>query len=127
MSVSNSFQVSGWAIEGNQHIFAELVSWFQKEKLVPIGDPTGETTMFSFPGSFEASGASGALVISPIAKPGVGGTLVYFSVKDCAQEESRVTKFGGQVIRPKFSIGEFGYVSICQDTEGNFFGLNSME
>ena len=29
--------------------------------------------------------------------------------------------------RPKFSIGEFGWVTLCEDTEGNLFGLSSMK
>lgn len=33
---------------------------------------------------------------------------------------------GGKVVRSKFSIGEFGWVPLCEDTEGNVFGLSSM-
>ncbi len=94
--------------------------------LEPIGDPTGETQMMSFPTDMSAYGAGGALSKSPHAGPGVGGTLVYFSTDDCTAEEARVSAAGGQVVRPKFSIGAFGFVSLCQDTEGNLFGLSSM-
>jgi hypothetical protein len=90
-------------------------------------DPTGETKMMSFPGDMKAYGASGALVKSAYSSPGIGGTMAYFSVENCAVEESRVAAAGGQIIRSKFSIGEFGYVTLCQDTEGNRFGLNSMK
>ncbi len=61
------------------------------------------------------------------ARPGAGGTLVYFSVEDCAKEESRIVAAGGKVVRPKFSIGEFGWVTLCEDTEGNLFGLSSVK
>jgi hypothetical protein len=50
-----------------------------------------------------------------------------FSVEDYAQEESLVVPAGGKVARPKFSIGEFGWVTLCEDTEGNLFGLSSMK
>ena len=96
-------------------------------KLVPIGDPTGENQMMSFPADMSAYGAGGALSKSPYASPGIGGTIVYFSSEDCAVEEARVDKAGGKVVRPKFSIGEFGWVSLCQDTEGNMFGISSMK
>ena len=56
-----------------------------------------------------------------------GGTIVYFGTEDCTAEESRVSDAGGQVINPKMSIGEFGWVSVCMDTEGNLFGLSSMK
>jgi predicted enzyme related to lactoylglutathione lyase len=96
-------------------------------KLEKMGDPTGETQMMSFPGNMNSYGAAGALVKSAHSAPGAGGTMVYFSVDDCANEEARVAKAGGKVVRPKFSIGDFGWVSLCTDTEGNMFGLNSMK
>lgn len=96
-------------------------------KLEEIGDPTGESQMMSFPAEMSAYGAGGALSKSQHARPGIGGTIIYFSVADCATEESRVEAAGGKVIRPKFSIGEFGWVSLLQDTEGNLIGLNSMK
>lgn len=95
-------------------------------KLEPMGDPTGETQMMSFPADMSVYGAAGALTKSPHAGPGVGGTTIYFMAEDCAVPEGRVAQAGGVVIRPKFSIGEFGWVSLCQDTEGNMFGINSM-
>jgi uncharacterized protein len=98
-----------------------------KQKLEQIGDPTGESQMMSFPGDMGAYGASGALVKSEHSRPGIGGTMVYFSVEDCSVEESRVAAAGGKIVRPKFSIGEFGWVTLCADTEGNMFGLNSMK
>ena len=96
-------------------------------KLEPIGDPTGETQMMSFPADMSAYGAGGALSKSAHAAPGTGGTVVYFSAENCAAEEARVVPAGGKVVRPKFSIGEFGWVSLCQDTEGNIFGISSLK
>ena len=96
-------------------------------KLAPMGDPTGDTQMMSFPSDMGSYGAGGALVKSNHARPGVGGTLLYFSVEDCAQAESRVANSGGKVIRPKFSIGEFGWVVLFVDTEGNMVGLSSVK
>jgi len=96
-------------------------------KLEPMGDPTGETQMMSFPADMNAYGAAGALTKSEHASPGAGGTILYFSADDCAAAEVRIAAAGGKVVRPKFSIGEFGFVSLCQDTEGNVFGLNSQK
>lgn len=97
-----------------------------QQALEVIGDPTGETVMRGFPANMAAYGASGALVKSAHGHPGIGGTMVYFAVEDCAVEESRVASAAGTIVRPKFSIGAFGWVSLCMDTEGNMFGLNSM-
>lgn len=95
--------------------------------LEEIIDPTGQSKMMSFPTDMSSYGAGGALTKSAHGSPGVGGTIVYFSTEDCAVEEGRVVDAGGKVVRPKFSIGEFGWVTLCQDTEGNMFGLSSMK
>lgn len=119
----------GWFdiyVEDMERAVAFYESVFQL-RLEPIGDPTGETEMRSFPADMDAYGAAGALVKSPHASPGPGGTMVYFSVDDCAVEESRAVEAGGKVMRTKFAIGQFGWVTLCMDTEGNMFGLNSMQ
>ncbi|MBM9548337.1 VOC family protein [Leptospira sp. 201903074] len=97
------------------------------QKLEKMGDPTGETKMMSFPANMKLYGAAGALVKSDHSSPGVGGMMVYFNVEDCSVEESRVVAAGGKIVRSKFSIGEFGWVTICEDSEGNLFGLSSMK
>lgn len=97
-----------------------------RTELSEIVDPTGETKMMSFPGDMSLYGAGGSLVKSKFSKPGVGGAMIYFSVEDCKTEQARVSEFGGKIIRPKFSIGDYGWVTLCEDTEGNMFGLSSM-
>ena len=93
-----------------------------------MDDPTNSgMQMKSFPMDPSSYGAPGALVRMDGFTPGVGGTLVYFVVEDCAVEEARVANAGGEVIEPKKSIGEFGWISLCKDTEGNMFGLHSMK
>lgn len=90
------------------------------------GGPTGELDMRSFPQSFENYGASGALVRTPGFPAGNNSTLIYFACDDCAVEESRVEAAGGKIDRGKTSIGEYGFVTLAYDTEGNMFGLHSM-
>ena len=99
-----------------------------KQSLEVMQDPTdSQVEMKSFPTDMALYGAGGALVQRQGAQPGIGGTTVYFGVQDCAVEESRVSGAGGQVIQKKLSIGEFGWISLCVDTEGNMFGLSSMQ
>ena len=109
----------GRAVAFYENVFAH--------KLELLGDPTGETQMMGFPTEMGSYGAGGALVKSNYARPGPGGTLVYFSVEDCAVVQARVAPAGGKLVRPKFSIGAFGWVSMCEDTEGNMFGLSSLK
>ena len=39
----------------------------------------------------------------------------------------RVEAAGGRLQRDKMSIGEYGNIALAFDTEGNMFGLHSME
>lgn len=96
--------------------------------LEDMGDSTDSSAiMKSFPTQMANYGAGGALVKRAGVGPGVGGTIIYFGVEDCAIEEARVSDAGGTVINPKMSIGQFGWVSLCMDTEGNMIGLSSMQ
>ena len=95
--------------------------------LSPMGDPNDPTAqMRAFGDDFVSHGAGGALVKLAHAKPGPGGSMVYFSCDDCAVEEARAVAAGGSVVQSKYSIGEHGFVSIIGDTEGNMVGLHSV-
>ena len=82
--------------------------------------------MWAFPME-EKPGASGALCKMSGVQAGGNSTLVYFGCEDCAIEESRVEQAGGKLVVPKMEIGEHGFISIAQDTEGNNIGLHSMK
>ena len=83
--------------------------------------------MWAFPMDMEKSGTGGSLVKVPGVASGGNSTLVYFSCDDCAVEEARVARCGGQVKRAKMGIGEYGFVSLVHDTEGNLIGLHSLK
>jgi uncharacterized protein len=102
--------------------FYEAVLGRKLEKL-----EAGGLEMYSFAGEMGAPGSPGALVRMPGFPSGGNSTLVYFVCDDCAVEEARVKQSGGRVEKPKFSIGEYGFVSLVYDTEGNMFGLHSMK
>ena len=53
------------------------------------------------------------------------GTVVYFGCDDCAVEAGRVADAGGTVEREKMSIGEYGFIALARDPDGNMFGLHS--
>ena len=96
--------------------------------LQSMSDPTDETVqMKAFPGAGENFGASGSLVKMKGMQGGGNSVVIYFGCEDCAAEESRVEAAGGNVYKPKMSIGEYGFCSIVADTEGNTIGLHSMK
>lgn len=102
--------------------FYEAVLAIQLERLMKDAD----FEMWRFPSNMERHGASGALVQMSGFPAGGNSTLVYFSCEDCAQQQARVVKAGGRVQKNKTAIGQYGYIVLAYDTEGNMFGLHSM-
>lgn len=79
----------------------------------------------AFPSDREGANISGALVEREGLIPNANNTVVYFVSEDCTTEEARVEAAGGKIVQPKTNIGQFGYVSLVVDTEGNTIGLHS--
>ena len=90
-----------------------------------INSPSIE--MWGFPSTMEGPGTSGSLVKMPGFPSGGNSTLVYFTVDDCAVEGGRVVPAGGRIQRDKTSIGQYGFIVLAYDTEGNMFGLHSLK
>ena len=94
-------------------------------KLDSLGNPDIEMQAFGMdPGK---AGTGGALVRVPGVPSGNNSTLVYFGCEDCAVEESRVESFGGTIHRPKMSIGQYGFITLALDPDGNMVDLHSMK
>ena len=83
--------------------------------------------MWSFPSQQESYGAAGALVRMPGFDAGANSVLVYFTCADCAVEAAKAVNAGGRIQKDKESIGQYGYIALVFDTEGNMIGLHSMK
>jgi hypothetical protein len=94
-------------------------------QLQELPSPDENMKMMAFPMSMESFGASGAICKMEGMKSGGNSTLVYFSCVDCGIEASRVEVAGGKLQLPKTSIGQYGYIALGIDTEGNMFGLHN--
>lgn len=94
-------------------------------KLEKLNSP--ELEMWAFPMNMGGMGASGSLVRMEGFSAGRNSILVYFNCADCAVEEGLAAAAGGKIQRQKMSIGEYGFISLIYDTEGNMIGLHSMK
>ena len=84
--------------------------------------------MWAFPPLMSDNpGCTGTLVKMEGKDSGIGGTIVYFSLDDCAVEAARAAQNGGKIQKEKTSIGEYGFLVLVLDTEGNMIGLHSMQ
>jgi predicted enzyme related to lactoylglutathione lyase len=83
--------------------------------------------LWAFPMQQGGTGVTGALVHMPGFPSGGNSTIVYFMCADCAVESQKAAGAGGTIEKPKFSIGQYGYISHVVDTEGNLIGLHSMK
>jgi predicted enzyme related to lactoylglutathione lyase len=106
---------------GRAKAFYERVFGIQFTKL-----ENPEIEMWAFPMQPERYGAPGALVRMPGFPSGANSVLVYFSCADCAVEAARAVSSGGRIQKDKISIGQYGYIALVIDTEGNMIGLHSM-
>ncbi|RIV68566.1 VOC family protein [Flagellimonas aequoris] len=106
--------------------FYEAVFEYEFKEL-PMPESAADMEMYFFPSDMHSENrASGALVKMQGVTPGNNSTLVYFMSKDCGMEASRVEAAGGSIFKPKTSIGEYGFIVLAIDTEGNMFGIHSM-
>ncbi len=87
----------------------------------------GSFEALKFAGGMPDAGAMGALMKHPMRKPSTEGTIVYFECDDCSVESERAIQNGGQLFKPKWSIGKDGFIAIIGDTEGNAIGLHSFK
>ena len=93
-------------------------------KLQDLGSPAIKMLAFPMPG--DLPGCTGALVKMPDTdRPRGNAILIYFTCLDCAVEARRAAENGGKIFKEKFSIGQYGFISLIHDTEGNMIGLHS--
>ena len=86
-----------------------------------------EIDIWAFPMMKDKMGSGGALVKMEGFPSGRNSVLIYFACEDCSVEAARVLKAGGKIEKEKMSIGEFGFIALAYDTEGNMIGLHSMQ
>jgi uncharacterized protein len=97
-------------------------------KLEKLSDPgPGVVEMMSFPMQMDAAGAAGALVRMTDGPANGNSVIVYFKCEDCANESKKAAANGGKLLKAKFSIGQYGFIALVYDTEGNVIGLHSMK
>jgi predicted enzyme related to lactoylglutathione lyase len=102
------------------------VDFYEKTLQVKLEKlPSDFPEMMAFPMEHHQPGCAGALVKMEGKSSGVGGTIIYFVCDDCAVESDRVAKNGGKVVKSKFSIGQWGFIALVNDSEGNMIGLHS--
>lgn len=87
--------------------------------------PNPQLEMWGFPGHCDGGGAAGAIIKMEGKDSGVGGTIVYFSCEDCGETATLALQHGGKMQMEKMSIGEYGFISLVYDSEGNMIGLHS--
>jgi uncharacterized protein len=91
-------------------------------KLEKLESP--EIEMWAFPMTMDTVGASGALVKIDGVKSSGSGTIPYFHCDEVAVESERVVTAGGHIHKTKRSIGQYGFMALVVDTEGNMIGLH---
>jgi uncharacterized protein len=76
----------------------------------------------------DKEGVGGAIVEAKDYEPSQKGVFIYLNGgNDLSVPLSKVEKAGGNILMPKTSIGEYGFMARFTDTEGNKIGFHSMK
>lgn len=134
------------AEESTQSVQPNPVSWFE----IPVLDMSravgfyeyvfginlkqesfGPVEMAYFPADPDAPGATGMLIKIP-GEPRelsgkTGGVIIYFSTKDIDATIQRIKGKGGKVHATPFTLDGKSYKAIVEDTEGNVFGIQTVD
>lgn len=125
-NIINWFEIYTSDFDRAKKFYTDVFKWELKD--LPMGSENHpEMKYATFPGDSIGSDVSGALVKMDVGKPGIGGTLVYFVTEEINTELNRVEPAGGKIIRSKQSIGQYGFIALVEDTEGNMIGMHSMK
>ena len=82
--------------------------------------------MAFFPWTEGTGKANGGICESKMHKLSKAGAKIYLNANpDLSKVLSKVKRTSGQVMMPKTSIGENGFMAFFTDTEGNSVGLHS--
>jgi predicted enzyme related to lactoylglutathione lyase len=87
----------------------------------------GPAKMELFPMDPDTPGSAGALITTDGYTPSHEGSVVYFSVEDIDGTLGKAGEAGGKMLVPKTSIGEHGFIGMCEDSEGNRIGLHTRQ
>ncbi len=83
-------------------------------------------TMAVFPSEWSGDGVGGSIASGEGFTPSAEGSTIYLNTgNDLSPCLARVENAGGQILVPKTSIGESGFIAMFLDTEGNRVGLHS--
>jgi predicted enzyme related to lactoylglutathione lyase len=85
----------------------------------------GPMRMAWFPMIENVPGAPGALIKMEGYTPSEDGIRVYFTAPDLEDTLERAAANGGEILMPRTSIGEYGFIARFRDTEGNHIAIHS--
>ena len=105
------FEVPSDNPERARQFYGELFGW--KSELFP-----GSSDMWSLQTSGDLAGG-----LMQRKHPMHQGITNYVMVKSVDQSSDQVAKLGGKICVPKTAVPFMGYFAVCQDTEGNMFGI----
>lgn len=121
------FEIYVQDIRAAQKFYETVLGITMTDLPTPTEEPLKMVMFSNDENDTEKHGSSGALCQMEGMPSGGNSTIVYFITEDCSVEEGRVTGAGGNVFKSKFSIGPYGFISLCTDPDENMFGLHSMK
>jgi len=121
------FEIYVQQMDRAQQFYEAVLNLKLEELPLPESEDDNLLQMMFFPADAAGFGCSGALVKMEGFTSTGNCTIIYFHSKDCSIEEKRIEAAGGTIFKSKMPIGKYGAIVLATDTEGNMFGIHSME
>lgn len=121
------FEIYVQQMERAQKFYETVLNVKLEELPLPETEDDNLLQMMFFPSNMVGFGCSGALVKMDGFTSTGNNTIIYFHSKNCSIEEKKIEPAGGKIFKPKMTIGKYGAIVLATDTEGNMFGIHSME
>lgn len=121
------FEVYVSDMERSKNFYQTLIG----SDLVGMSNPESERNqmkMMGFPSQQSPEGFSGALIqMDGMPLGSSNGVIIYFESEDCERLAEKMQTMGGNIVKPKTSIGKYGYFCLIKDPDSNIIGLHSMK
>ncbi len=112
------FEIPVMEIDRAVHFYKSVFGFIFEREVIDNNE------MALFPFTDQNAGISGALAKGEIYKPTKDGVIIYFRTENIDKSLKLAVENGGQILYPKTSNGDLGFVAEFEDTEGNRIALH---
>lgn len=110
------FEVTGEDVDKLEQFYKGVFNW----KIHDSGMPGMDYRLIHTPDNGQSIGG---MYKRSESGPAFSSFLVYFDVESVDEYSRKIQELGGQVVQPKMTIPNIGYMAVASDPAGNVFAI----